>query len=334
MSKSKKIVQRRNLCVASGKGKSGRQITVSMIDPYIDTQPSPKWPFFEFVRGYDVLLDRITEPKRIDASMCPAKFAATGFDFDVEFDVGVVKHKTGQKESGRYAITRLQLGTTKDAKTAVDPSVVYAPMLLRLALEASSVTGIAYPAGWTVDIATGEYLGTLRVGDRLIPDSTTYGVKTKREQRELTKREQREVRRLFSKVPKLSNDLKRQRVWKTRIPVVSELTGVEVLLKSVGRKASRPELDRLTGKNERRTRRAESMSDPAMLNLVAKLYDSFDTEQPVGQRSRVEWVRSQLEVQHRIFKSASWVRQVAKVSRDEGILKTGRRKTNKKRTRK
>jgi len=315
MPKSKKTVQRRNLCVASGKGKSGRQITVSMIDPYIDTQPTPKWPFFEFVRGYDDLPNKIAKPVRVDATMCPAKFAATGFGFDVDFDVGVVPATS--KETGRYAITRLQLGTAKDAKTAVDPSVVYAPMLLRLALEASSVTGIAYPAGWTVDIATGEYLGTLRVGDRLIPDSTTYGVKTKREERE--------VRRRFDYKP---------RAWTALVPVVSELTGVEVLLKSVGRKAGRPELDRLTGKNERRTRRAESMSDPTMLKLVAKLYDSFDTEQPVGQRSRVEWVRSQLEVQHQIFKSASWVRQVAKVSRDEGILKTGRRKATKKRTRK
>ena len=315
MPKSKKIVQRQNLCVASEKGRSGRRITVSMVDPYIDRQPA-KVLFGDFARSWNTPPKDIATPTLVDASMCPATFAATGFGFDVVFDVGFVKRQLKHKELNAFGITRLQLGTVSDAKfqPAVDPIGVYAPMLLRLALQASAVTAIAYPAGWTVSAITGEPIALLNVGDRLPDNSVAYGVKTRREERE--------VRRRFSKNPK------RQRVWTERVPVVSELTGVEVLLKSVGRKVNRAELNMLVGKEAGRSRRAESMSDPKVLELVASLYES---ELPIGERSRVEYVRSQLATRQ-IFKSASWVRQVAQLARDKGILKTGRRNTKKRRT--
>ena len=317
MPKSKKIVQRQNLCVASEKGKSGRLITVLMIDPYIDSQPANVL-FGDFARSWNTPPKDIATPTLVDASMCPATFTATGFGFDVVFDVGYVKRQLKHKELNAFGITRLQLGTVSDAKfkPAVDPISVYAPMLLRLALQASAVTAVAYPAGWTVDLITGEHLTTLKVGDALIGDTVTYGVKTRREERE--------VRRRFSKNPK------RQRVWTERVSVVSELTGVEVWLKSVGRKVNRAELNMLVGKETGRSRRAESMSDPKVLELVASLYEA---ELPIGERSRVEWVRSQLATRQ-IYKSASWVRQVAQLARDKGILKTGRRNTKKQRTKK
>lgn len=297
MSKSKKNVQRQNLCVASEKGKSGRLISVSMIDPYIDRQPADV-PFGDFARSWNSPPRKILTPTLVDASMCPATFTAHGFGFDVVFDVGLVKRQLKHKELNAYGITRLQLGTVSDDKfkPAVDPISVYAPMLLRLALQASAVTAVAYPAGWTVDLITAKYLTTLKVGDALIGDTVTYGVKTK-------------------------HDYKVGRL-------VSELTGVEVLLKSVGRKVNRAELNMYIGNETGRSRRAESMSDPKVLELVASLYEA---ELPIGERSRVEYVRSQLATQQ-IYKSASWVRQVAQLARDKRILKTGRRNTQKQRT--
>ena len=317
MPKSTKNVQRRNICVASEKGRSGRLITVSMTDPYIDKQPA-KVPFAEFARSWNTPPKDIATPTLVDASMCPATFTATGFGFDVVFDVGFVKRQLKHRELNAFGITRIQLGTVSDEKfkPAVDPISVYAPMLLRLALQASAVTAIAYPAGWTVDLVENKYLTTLKVGDRLIDNTVTYGVKTKREERE--------VRRRFSKNPE------RQRVWTERVPVVGELTGVEVLLQSVGRKINRAELNMLVGNETGRSRRAESMHDPKVLARVAILYD---VELPIGERSRVEYVRSQLAT-YGIHKSASWVRQVAQLARDEGILTTGRRKTKKQRTKK
>lgn len=316
MPSSSKYVQRQNLCVASEKGKSGRRIVVSMIDPYIDRQPASV-PFNDFARSWNTPPSDISTPTLVDASMCPATFAAHGFGFDVVFDVGFVKRKLKHKELNAFGITRLQLGTTdSDAKykTAVDPITVYAPMLLRLALQASAVTAIAYPAGWTINRIDGKYLTTLKCGDKLIPDTTTYGVKTKREEREVGRR--------FSKNPKY------RRVYTKIVPVVSELTGVETLLKSVGRKVSRSEHNMLVGNETGRTRRDASMFDREVLKLVAKLYV---VELPIGERSRVEYVRSQLHA-HGIYKSASWVRQVAGKARDEGILKTGRRPKQKGRT--
>jgi len=317
MPKSSKNVQRQNLCVASAKGKSGRLITVSMIDPYIDRQPA-EVPFTDFARSWNTPPKDIATPTLVDASMCPATFTATGFGFDVVFDVNFVKRQLKHKELNAFGITRLQLGTVSDAKfkPAVDPISVYAPMLLRLALQASAVTAIAYPAGWTVDLKTGKHLTTLKVGDMLISDTVTYGIKSRREERE--------VRRRFFKNPK------QQRVWTQRVPVVSELTGVEVLLKSVGRKVDRAELNMLVGNETGRSRRAEPMSDPKVLQLVASLYEA---ELPIGERSRVEYVRSQLAT-HGFPYSASWVRQVAQLARDKGILKTGRRSTKKQRTKK
>ena len=317
MPKSKKIVQRQNLCVSSEKGKSGRLITVSMVDPYIDKQPA-EVPFADFARSWNTPPKDIATPTLVDASMCPATFAATGFGFDVMFDVGLVKRQLKHKELNAYGITRLQLGTVSDAKfkTAVDPISVYAPMLLRLALQASAVTAIAYPAGWTVDLVENKYLTTLKVGDALLDNTVTYGVKTKREQR---------TRRISSKNPDRNG-----KTITTSVPVVSELTGVEVLLKSVGRKVNRAELNMLVGNETGRSRRAESMHDPIVLARVAILYES---ELPIGERSRVEYVRSQLAT-YGIHKSASWVQQVAQLPRDEGILKTGRRSTKKQRTKK
>ena len=315
MPKSKKIVQRQNLCVASEKGKSGRLITVLMIDPYIDSQPANVL-FGDFARSWNTPPKDIATPTLVDASMCPATFAATGFGFDVVFDVGYVKRQLKHKELNAFGITRLQLGTVSDAKfkPAVDPISVYAPMLLRLALQASAVTAIAYPAGWTVEHGTGKYLTTLKCGDALIGDTVTYGVKTKREQR---------TRRVSSKNPDRNG-----KTIITSVSVVSELTGVETLLKSVGRKVSRSEQNMLIGNETGKTRRDASMFDLEVLKLVAKLYV---VELPIGERSRVEYVRSQLHA-HGIYKSASWVRQVAGKARDKGILKTGRRPKQKGRT--
>lgn len=317
MPKSKKIVQRQNLCVASAKGKSGRLITVSMIDPYVDRQPA-KVPFADFARSWNTPPKDIATPTLVDASMCPATFTATGFGFDVVFDVDFVKRQLKHKELNAFGITRLQLGTVSDEKykPAVDPISVYAPMLLRLALQASAVTAIAYPAGWTVDRETGEHLRTLKVGDALPDDTVTYGVKTKREQ---------STRRISSRNPDRNG-----KTITTSVPIVSELTGVEVLLKSVGRKVDRAELNMLVGNETGRSRRAEPMSDPKVLARVAILYEA---ELPIGERSRVEYVRSQLKI-YGLHYSASWVRQVAQLARDEGILKTGRRSTKKQRTKK
>ena len=316
MPNSSKYVQRQNLCVASEKGKSGRRIVVSMIDPYIDRQPAVV-PFAQFARSWNTPPSDISTPTLVDASMCPATFAAHGFGFDVVFDVGFVKRKLKHKELTAFGITRLQLGTTDSDtkyKTAIDPITVYAPMLLRLALQASAVTAIAYPAGWTVEHGTGKYLTTLKCGDALIGDTVTYGVKTKREQR---------TRRISSKNPDRNG-----KTIITSVSVVSELTGVETLLKSVGRKVSRSEQNMLIGNETGKTRRDASMFDLEVLKLVAKLYV---VELPIGERSRVEYVRSQLHA-HGIYKSASWVRQVAGKARDKGILKTGRRPKQKGRT--
>ena len=295
MSASKKIVKKQNLCVASEIGKSGRLVTVSMIDPLITSADQFGW---QFVVNYVPPPKNLKSPALVNGSMLPALFKADGFDFEVQFRVTMLK--VTQKQS-RFAVTDIHLmGLTANHAVPVDSSIVYPQMLLRLAIRASAVTGIAYPAGWTTDLE-GNYLTTLEVGDEQPPNTVVHGVKTKREQRS--------ERRISSRDPKQSRwigELENY-LW------ITELTEPEVFIHGVGREIDHAELNNLIGKVQKPKASSDSMSNPKTQKLVAQLYT---LPIPDEYTSQVEYVRSEL-AKRGIHYGESWVRQTKRKADDK-----------------
>lgn len=297
MSASKKIVNKENLCVASEIGKSGRLVTVSMINPLITSTDQFGW---QFVVNYVPPPKNLKSPVLVNGSMLPALFKADGFDFDVQFRVTMLK--VTQKQS-RFAVTDIHLnGLTTDGAVPVDSSIVYPNMLLKLAIRASAVTGIAYPAGWTIDAITGEYLTTLKVGDEQPINTTAHGVNT------TSKTTAVSVSRSFSGNPNLP--LPRGRI-------VVALTEPDVFVHKVGREIDHAELNNLIGNVQKPKASSDSMTDPKVQLLVAKLYA---LAVPAEYTSQVEYVRSEL-TKHGIYKSESWVRQTVRLARTSKATK-------------
>lgn len=312
MPASEKSVKAKNLCVASEIGKSGRPVTVSMIDPLITSTNQFGW---QLVTCHELPPKNLKSPALVIGSMLPALFKADGFDFDVQFRVTGLKVSTKQS---RFAVTDIHLnGIAADRVVSVDSSIVYPQMLLRLAIRASAVTGIAYPAGWTIDSITGEYLTTLKVGDEQPIDSVAYGVETKASDR---------LKRVSSRDPARSGEYRPRVVTKltdparvaisrsfsgnpnlppSRRPLISQLTEEAVLLHKIGREIDHAELNDLIGKVQKPKASSDSMSNPKVQQLVAKLYA---LPVPAEYTSQVEYVRSEL-TKHGIYKSESWVRQ-------------------------
>jgi hypothetical protein len=84
----------------------------------------------------------------------------------------------------------------------------------------------------------------------------------------------------------------------------------------------------LTGKAPTgRKKERDSMTDPKVLKIVAKLYT--EAESGTDGLGKPEWVREQLKIRYGIFKGESWVRAVGKNARDAGLLKYGRREVTK-----
>ena len=297
MSTSQKSVNTKNLCVASEIGKSGRLVTVSMIDPLITSVDQFSW---QFVYNYEPPPKNLKSPALVNGQLLPALFKADGFDFEVQFRVTMLK--VTQKQS-RFAVTDIHLnGLTTDGAVPVDSSIVYPQMLLRLAIRASAVTGIAYPAGWTTDLE-GNYLKTLEVGDELPSNSVVHGVKTERAQKVI----RRSVRY------KNIEDQRPSRLIGKPISYrrITELTNPEVFLHGVGREIDHAELNNLIGKVQKPKASSDSMTDPKVQQLVAKLYA---LPVPDHYTSQVEYVRSEL-TKHGIYKSESWVRQTVRLAR-------------------
>ena len=291
MSASQKSVNTKNLCVASEIGKSGRLVSVSMIDPLITSVDQFGW---QFVYNYKLPPKNLKSPALVIGSMLPALFKADGFDFEVQFKVTILKVTQTQS---RFAVTDIHLnGIKTDGAVPVDSSIVYPQMLLRLAIRASAVTGIAYPAGWTTDLE-GNYLTTLEVGDELPSNTVVHGVKTERAQK---------VRRRSVRYHNIEDQKPSQIIGK---PIsyrrITELTDPEVFLHGVGREIDHAELNNLIGKVQKPKASSDSMTDPKVQLLVAKLYA---LPVPAEYTSQVEYVRSEL-TKHGIYKSESWVRQ-------------------------
>ena len=290
MSASKKIVKTKNLCVASEIGKSGRPVTVSMINPLITSHDRFDW---QFVRTYETPPKNLKSPVLVNGSMLPALFKADGFDFEVQFEVTMLK--VTQKQS-RFAVTSIHLnGLTTDGAVPVDSSIVYPQMLLRLAIRASAVVGIAYPAGWTIDAITGKYISTLKVGDEQPLNSTCHGVKT---------------------------TMKAGR----RLEIVA-LTNSDVLVHQIGREIDYAEINNLVGKVQKiRKNSSESMSNPKTQQLVAELYA---LPVPARYKSQVQYVNTEL-AKHKIFNGESWVRQTAAKAREAGFFNKATKTTKRK----
>jgi hypothetical protein len=297
MSASKKIVKKQNLCVASEIGKSGRPVTVSMIDPLITSTDQFGW---QFVINYEPPPKNLKSPALVIGSMLPALFKADGFDFEVQFRVTMLKVTQTQS---RFAVTDIHLnGIKTDRAVPVDSSIVYPNMLLRLAIRASAVTGIAYPAGWTIDAITGEYLTTLKVGDEQPINTTAHGVNT------TSKTTAVSVSRSFSGNPNLP---------RPRGRIVVALTEPAVFVHKVGREVDHAELNNLIGKVQKPKASSDSMTDPKVQQIVAKLYA---LPVPDHYTSQVEYVRSEL-TKHGIYKSESWVRQTVRLARTSKATK-------------
>lgn len=299
MSASQKIVKIKNLCVYSEIGKSGRVVTVSMIDPLITSVN--KWVNFnQFVRNYEIPSKNLKSPELVNGSMLPALFKADGFDFEVQFKVTLLKISTKQS---RFAVTDIHLnGLTTDRAVPVDSSIVYPQMLLRLAIRASAVTGIAYPSGWLIDAITGEYISTLKVGDEQPLNSICHGVETK---------SGKGIKRISSRDPKRSGVEYTPRF-------VTKLTEPDVLVHQIGREIDHAELNDLIGKVQKpRDNSKQSGTNPKIQQLVAKLYA---LPVPDQYKSQVEYVRSQLIQNHGIHNGESWVRQTASRARKSGLF--------------
>jgi len=289
MSASKKIVNATNPFTATEIGKSGRPVTVSMITPL--RHLPPKANDRDFVQ-YWLPTKILKLPELVTGSMCPALFNADGYDFNVQFKVSKIGNA---QNSSSLAVTDIHLnGLTTDGAVPVDSSIVYPNMLLKLAIRASAVVGISYPAGWTINLKSGKYVTTLKVGDKLIPQTLTYGINWHKQS--------------------------------SKQSIIAELSDRQVVTHQVGHEINRAEINALIGKVQKPKDSSDSMSNPKVQKLVAKLYalpvpDEY-TKQP-------EFVADEL-TKHGIYKGESWVRQTAAKARDAGFFNNLTKSTKRK----
>jgi hypothetical protein len=99
--------------------------------------------------------------------------------------------------------------------------------------------------------------------------------------------------------------------------IVVALTEPEVFVHKVGREIDHAELNNLIGKVQKPKASSDSMTDPKVQLLVAKLYA---LPVPAEYTSQVEYVRSEL-TKHGIYKSESWVRQTVRLARTSKATK-------------
>lgn len=296
-----KSEQETNLCQASGTLK-GKSITVSLVPPLTESRLNQQQRFGGmFRRSWRAVPKDIQQPTICSGSMCPATFRADGYGFDVTFDVGVVRRKVSGRTTSILDITFIALGEHADNeqfKIMVKPpdlSLISRPGLLRLALKAAAIVGVAYPPGWTTDLQ-GKYLTTLKNGDSLPTGKhLVYG---------------------------LTGDETRSK--ETGKILVALMPSPEVVMKSAGGKIDEQSMRDVIGLvRGGRHKEGGSMTDPEVLKLVAKFYVDYETDRPQG-IGQPEYVRQKLE-QGGICKSESWVRQVAVAARKAKILKQGKR---------
>ena len=241
----------------------------------------------------------ITEPTPVAGSLTPGTFEALGFGVPVTFQVGIVKHAAkGRKH--QLGITHIEIGAKNEpgsaweTSQAIDLDALSVPALLRMAIQASRCVGMAFPVGWTVDKDL-KPLGVLGVGD-VIPNH---------------------ARRLFG-----------VKIRQGRIASVGERCEVELWDVGEVEPLDDKTVRHLTGKAPTgRKKERDSMTDPKVLKIVAKLYT--EAESGTDGLGKPEWVREQLKIRYGIFKGESWVRAVGKNARDAGLLKYGRREVTK-----
>jgi len=241
----------------------------------------------------------ITEPTPVAGSLTPGNFEAVGFGVPVMFQVGIVKH-AAKGRTGKLGITHIEIGaknepgSTWESSSAVDLDALSSPALLRMAIQASRCVGMAFPVGWTVDTDF-KPLGVLRVGDAIPKNaSKTWGA-TPRQGRIASVDERCEIELWDAGEVEALDD-----------KTVRQLTGKE----PTGRKKER-----------------DSMTDPKVLKIVAKLYK--EAEKGTDGLPKPEWVREQLKIRYGMFKGESWVRAVGVNARKAGLLKSGRRELTK-----
>jgi hypothetical protein len=250
-------------------------------------------------RYWNIPAAKITEPTPVAGSLTPGTFEAVGFGVPVTFQVGIVKHVAKGKKH-QLGITRIEIGAKHepgsawDMSPAVDLDALSVPALLRMAIQASRCVGMAFPVGWTVDTDF-KPLGVLRVGDAIPKNaSKTWGATPRQ----------------------------------GRIASVDERCEVELWDAGEVEPLDDKTLRHLTGKAPTgRKKERDSMTDPKVLKIVAKLYT--EAESGTDGLGKPEWVREQLKIRHAIFKGESWVRAVGKNARDAGYLTTGRREVTK-----
>jgi len=254
--------------------------------------------------------------------MCPGTFHADGYGFDVTFDVGVVRRKVGGRTTSMFDITFIALGERADervknmfialrenadgglvknafqVKNIVKPpdlSLISRPGLLRLALKAAAIKGVAYPLGWTTDLQ-GKYITTLKAGD----SPPTGNVK------------------IYGAILTRSQSTGKITVALDPSP--------EVKVKSGGDNIDENSMRDLIGQvHVGRPKLRGSMTDPKVLKLVAKYYRYGEHRlgREAGESLPAYVLRRLLE--HDIVQSESWVRQVGVAARKAGYLEQGKR---------
>jgi hypothetical protein len=258
--------------------------------------------FFIDVEGsryWNIPAETITEPTPVAGTLTPGTFEAVGFGVPVTFQVGIVKHAAkGRKH--QLGITHIEIGAKHEPGSVweVSPKVALDAIsysaLLRMAIQASRCVGMAFPVGWAVDKDL-KPLGVLRVGD-VIPEN---------------------ARRLWG-----------VRIQQRRIASVDERCEVELWDAGEVKPLDDKTVRHLTGKAPTgRKKERDSMTDPKVLKIVAKLYTEAEKDSEV--MSKPIWVQEQLKIHHGIFRGESWVRAVAVNARKAGLLKTGKRKVTK-----
>jgi len=235
--------------------------------------------------------------------MCPGTFHADGYGFDVTFDIGVVRRKVGKRITSVFDITFIALGERADGdqvKNMVKPpdlSLISRSGLLRLALKAGAIVGVAYPPGWTTDLR-GKYITTLKDGDTQPGNSVLYGLQ--------------------------SVTRSRRGVIVDRIVTLESSPDVKV--KSAGGDIDEQYMRDLIGQvHVGRHKERGSMTDRQVLKLVAKYYSDGERglRREAGEKLPAYVQRRLLE--RDIVQSESWVRQVGVNARKAGYLTTGKR---------
>jgi len=291
-----------NLCQAAGTIK-GKSITVSLVPPLTESMLNVRKYFVGMgAASWDTVPNDIEQPTIVLASMCPGTFHADGYGFDVTFDVGVVRRKVGKRITSMFDITFIALGEraggqVKNMVKPPDLSMISRPGLLRLALKAAAIVGVAYPPGWTTDLR-GKYITRLKDGDSRPPGNcVVFG----------------------------TTDV-RTRSQSTGEILVSLVSSPEVIVQSkAGGDIDEQYMRNLIGQvRVGRHKERGSMTDPQVLKLVANLYVAYETAKEAQGMGQPEYARQQLE-KRGIYKSESWVRSVAVAARKNGDLKQGKR---------